>query len=312
MKKNSVISLVFLVLSSLASCQDEAKMKFSVEVVDNDGKPIPDCEASAIIYDASAGKGSKYKRITEKADGKGIAHFDLPSKHSRLAYGASAPNGYYMTFGEEFFYKKAKNGIWLPANKVFKIILKRKKTPIAMYARVGPELPPVFGKNVGYDLMVGDWVKPHGKGVVRDIVFQLQVDKKNIQEFESRLTVTFPNAGDGMIAFEAPVHAHGSRFRSDYTAPDIGYVSKLTHTRTSKPGEAEKNTRKDTANYYIRVRTKLDKEGNVISAYYGKIYGDFMNFTHYLNPTPNDRNVEFDPKKNLIKIGRGELNVQKP
>jgi hypothetical protein len=41
--------------------------------------------------------------------------------------------------------------------------------------------------------------------------------------------------------------------------------------------------------------------GTVKSALYGKIYGDFMQFRYYLNPTPNDRNIEFDPKQNLLK-----------
>jgi hypothetical protein len=54
-------------------------------------------------------------------------------------------------------------------------------------------------------------------------------------------------------------------------------------------------------NYYIRVRTKVDDRGNIVSAHYGKIYGDFMQFKYYLNPTINDRNVEFDPKQNLMK-----------
>lgn len=40
--------------------------------------------------------------------------------------------------------------------------------------------------------------------------------------------------------------------------------------------------------------------GNIISAQYGKIYGDFLAFTYYLNPSPNDRNVEFDPDQNLF------------
>ena len=53
-------------------------------------------------------------------------------------------------------------------------------------------------------------------------------------------------------------------------------------------------------NYFFRVRTLLDEHGNVKSALYGKIYGDFMQFAYYLNPTPNDRNVEFDPKQNLL------------
>jgi len=52
--------------------------------------------------------------------------------------------------------------------------------------------------------------------------------------------------------------------------------------------------------YYFRVRTKMDENGNVVSAHYGKIYGDFMQFRYYFNPTPNDRNIEYDPKQNLL------------
>jgi hypothetical protein len=48
------------------------------------------------------------------------------------------------------------------------------------------------------------------------------------------------------------------------------------------------------------VRTVKDHAGNIVSARYGKIYGDFMQFSYYLNPTPNDRNIEFDPKQNLL------------
>jgi len=65
--------------------------------------------------------------------------------------------------------------------------------------------------------------------------------------------------------------------------------------------------------YFIRVRTELDQDSNVKSALYGKIAGNFrfyagtiaptsgMGFDYYLNPTPNDSNVEFDPKKNLVR-----------
>jgi hypothetical protein len=53
--------------------------------------------------------------------------------------------------------------------------------------------------------------------------------------------------------------------------------------------------------HFFWVRTVKDHEGNIVSAHYGKIYGDFMQFTYYLNPTPNDRNIEFDPKQNLLQ-----------
>jgi hypothetical protein len=47
------------------------------------------------------------------------------------------------------------------------------------------------------------------------------------------------------------------------------------------------------------------------------MYGDFfchfdfdrkirVSFTYYFNPTPNDRNIEFDPEQNLFEWGRRE------
>jgi hypothetical protein len=60
------------------------------------------------------------------------------------------------------------------------------------------------------------------------------------------------------------------------------------------------------------VRTVLDEMGNIKSAHYGKIYGDFMQFKYYLNPTPNDRNIEFDPKRNLLKNLKAMEQVREP
>jgi hypothetical protein len=52
----------------------------------------------------------------------------------------------------------------------------------------------------------------------------------------------------------------------------------------------------------------LDEGGKVKSALYGKVMGPilcgaqgYVQFTYYLNPNPNDRNMEFDPTKNLFK-----------
>ena len=57
----------------------------------------------------------------------------------------------------------------------------------------------------------------------------------------------------------------------------------------------------------------------MISAIYGKIYGDFnfegfdkkgltgISFLYYLNPNPLDRNLEWDMKNNLCPGGLSEL-----
>ena len=65
-------------------------------------------------------------------------------------------------------------------------------------------------------------------------------------------------------------------------------------------------------NYYFRVRSKRDEKGNIISGYYGKIYGEFPEITYYLNPVVNDRNIEFDVNRNLfLKLG-GESRITVP
>jgi len=51
----------------------------------------------------------------------------------------------------------------------------------------------------------------------------------------------------------------------------------------------------------------------VTNALYGQIHGHINGcFGYDLNPTPNDRNVEFDPKRNLFKDLRPSEQVREP
>ena len=65
-------------------------------------------------------------------------------------------------------------------------------------------------------------------------------------------------------------------------------------------GQPSKTSANKDRNFYFRVRTVTDKDGKIISAHYGKIYGDFPSFIHYFNGTANDRNLEFDIGRNLL------------
>lgn len=57
----------------------------------------------------------------------------------------------------------------------------------------------------------------------------------------------------------------------------------------------------------LRTRCRYDEKGNLISCHYSKIYGkieirSYFQFRGYaFNPTPNDPNLEFDVKRNLLK-----------
>ena len=126
--------------------------------------------------------------------------------------------------------------------------------------------------------------------------------KKSIGDFDYKLTVSVPNAGDGIQEITVPDAEKGSDLRSPHEAPANGYQPQLIRENLHHPGQTGKSDYDVNRNYFFRVRTILDANGNVKSALYGKIYGDpeQMNLSYYLNPTPNDRNNEFNPKQNLL------------
>jgi hypothetical protein len=190
-------------------------------------------------------------------------------------------------------------------NAVLTLTLKKIIKPIAMYAKHIESGPPVFNKPVGYDLTVGDWVGPYGKGINTDIIFDGEMDQKAKDDFDYKLIVSFPKQDDGIQSFSVPMddlHSQIGELHSMQEAPTNGYDSSVIRTMSRHPGQGTKeDIYNSNRNYYFRVRTKVDDRGNIVSTHYGKIYGDFMNFNYYLNPTPNSRDVEFDPKQNLIK-----------
>ena len=188
-------------------------------------------------------------------------------------------------------------------NPVQTIMLKHIIKPIPMYAKQVRTHVPDLDKPVGYDLMVGDWIAPYGHGIQGDIFFTAHFDKPNNGESDFTLTVSFPNQKDGIQEFSSPTYYLGSRgsaLRSNEETPTDGYLPKWIQTDNRKSGQPVMTNRNLNQNYYFRVRTKVDDSGNIVSAHYGKIYGDFMTFSYYLNPTPNSQNVEFDPKQNLM------------
>jgi hypothetical protein len=209
--------------------------------------------------------------------------------------------GYYPFQISYHMGRNYKSDKWNPTQIV---VLKQIIKPIPMYAKHIEGGPPVFNEPAGFDLTIGDWVAPLGRGQSADVIFTGSLDQKAKDDFDYKLTISFPNPGDGIQVFSAPayyLHSVGSKLRSDEYAPLVGYETQVVRTLSRHPGlgttEGMNNPER---NYYFRVRTKLDTSGNIVSTHYGKIYGDFMQFSYYLNPTPNDRGLEFNLKDNLI------------
>ena len=205
-----------------------------------------------------------------------------------------------------------------------------------MYARnLRSENPPPqipeLGKPIGFDLIKSDWVAPYGKGETPDFIFwfkatdSIGVSKEYYEEFprsgrykDSEFKLSFANDGDGLQCITEDIRKHdGSIFRLPRFAPETGYASNLVRSCgaiwTNRMMSLIGDQWNENQNYIFRVRSQRDHNGTITNALYGKIRGPIaffpggggVSFTYYLNPTPNDRNLEYDASHNLLKAVLG-------
>jgi hypothetical protein len=292
--------------------QPEPEWRAVVRVLDEANRPVSGADVEMSFYvKPSPGKTHASERIHGLTDTNGLVHLVHQNTGSiGLGFRATKRGYYPATKGHQFAdYRQDDPAKWNPA---IALLLKRVVNPIPMYAKRLNAHVPVLDKPVGFDLTAGDWAAPHGNGVRSDINFTGHFDKHPDGGSDFTLTVSFPNPGDGIQEFAVSDAEKESALRSPHEAPETGYQARWVQTDKRNPGSPVETNRDPNRNYLFRVRTVLDEKGNVKSANYGKIYGDFMQFQYFLNPTPNDRNVEFDPKRNLLKGLESFENVSGP
>ena len=294
-----------------------ADARATFRVIDTGGVPV----TNALIRHCFHNNRTPDKeRLVEKYTGtNGYAIFEGETSGG-LTYRVQK-DGYYLSDGKYTEWQEKwmppdspniKKGRWQPWNPTFDVVLKEIKNPVAMYVKTFRVMIPVENTAIGFDLEKGDWVAPYGAGVNKDFLFTLSRRIENQDDFENKLSLTFPKKGDGVQEVMASPVSQGS-LRLPYEASLNGYQSNWIRQLQYKlpQGFSFDPKQSDDRNYFFRVRTVLDKDGNVVSALYGKIHGEIdfagyiaekstLMFTYYLNPTPNDRNVEFDPDKNLF------------
>lgn len=318
MKMKSLILVlpVFLILTGCSLAQQitfpTKPWEATVKVVGEDGQPVSGANVVVgyFLPPYSYSDDSQYgARITGITDVNGVFFATHDDRTGEVGFSANK-QGYYETRSSRALRDPSENAN--DRDISLTLVLKKIGKPIAMYAKWQHSEPPVFKKfgrppiaftnTVGYDLTAGDWVGPYGKGANADMFITEEFNKKSQTDYSYKLTVSFPNIGDGIQEFSTSNDEGFSNLRSPHEAPADGYQAELIRENFHHPGQSGKSDYDDNRNYFFRVRTVLDHQGNVVSAHYGKIYGDpeQMNFHYYLNPTPNDRNVEFDPKQNLL------------
>lgn len=303
-----VMSVFFVLLLGCSRAFDFPEAKISIKVVDEKGNPMEAVNAG-ISFGEPDGKGQQ-KVVTEKGMTGPDGIFSASRKTiNQIAYGAEK-QGYYKSYGRYDFLSHAE-GRWLPWNPEMTLVLRKIENPVPMYARdthMKIITLPVANKSIGFDLIEYDWVAPYGKGKHQDFLFKLTGKYVNDYEFDAKLEISFPNKFDG-IQLVKEDRSQGSMLKLPRFAPETGYQSKLTKSKSRSPGNPLKQDSQDDNNYIFRIRSE-ERNGKLIRAMYGKIQGDIVFdveksgnasiiMKYYLNPDYT-RNLEFDINRNLF------------
>ena len=289
---------------------------FHVRVLDEEGAPITNATVRTGFYtaeDRADGAGETvHETRVEVTDTNGLCSFSGRC-YGRAGFGVSA--GGYYDHGMSLAFSKDMAGNLEPRGCVYEVRLRELVDPVSMYARrlVNVSLP-AYNVPVGYDMVKGDWVSPYGVGERPDFILQLDCEfgeglPDGGQSFDASFTIRFSNESDGIQEIREQLRG-GSLFHLPRYAPLDGYTNKWVHGAYEHKG-VYSNTQREDQSFIFRVRTETSQDGRITNALYGKIRGPVtyevrrqgarVCMKYYLNPTPNDRNLEFDPKKNLFK-----------
>lgn len=330
--------IMILPLLLMTACANThiPKARITFKVTNQDGVPIVNEPTRVGFYPKDTVYGKTDKNGYFTAEGRTLS--DYLFAIGRLKVDEDSPKYYATYFRKDIADWKnyPTDGKWKPWDETIEVVVKEKLNPIPMYAS-GDNFKtkiPIINEWVGYDFEYNDWVKPHGNGLVADIEICLSEKKPTEVDEIEELKIRFPYPLAGAYVMKKDLNCD---FKSVYHADqNATYQQEITWYNAYKmvdcinPHAWTKEERyfkvsrmvnsnllsKD--DYLIfRTRTKVDENGNLIEARYGKVYGpiefsfnpqgdipffrQYVNIMYYyLNPTVNDTNLEYDSKHNLL------------
>ena len=257
---------------------------------------------------------SYFEAIT---DTNGMAVLTFPC-HSQEFQCCAYGEHYYREYGGRFYVKATLNYLtWnvtlLEHSKDISFTLRRKRNPIPLcYARSTPgvvPLPKTSGE-FGFDLMMDDWIAPYGDGKVADFYVQRDASPSNDQ-ITVKSSIVFKGEGNG--AYIRKKVKTTSDFTTDYEADTNGIYQTCLPLRHYPAPKYPRYTYSAIVqeDEYIVMRTRVEKneKGEIIKAYYSVMLGrvriekNFYWLIYYINPTPNDPNLEAALRRN-VDLGR--------
>ena len=331
MALNRLFIVTLMVNVAVSVFADNAR--FFVQILDSvSGKPVQDaCVRGAFEsrYPRWV-KATEYSNFSAKTGEDGQLFFSGETNSGEAGFRIVKTQSHYGSPWIDVPYEKKRKfpfTWWQPDNIVVTVFLQRVEHPIPLFVKqlfcrasdsVSSNYFDICKGKMEFDLMKGSFLPPIGKGECADICFtRLEREDLGIgTNFNGRTSLAYRDGmmveflGDGNGLVEIPSKkADGIKIR---TAPLDGYKADYLVTKGKDKSVNYFTSSNPDRNFAFRIRTKKDDNGKIVSAYYGKIYGDidFKKFTskvpvaapsfmYYLNPTSLDRNLEWDMKNNL-------------
>ena len=327
------ISFIMLTIIWFASNALADNARFYVQVLDVEtGMPVKD----ALVRGTFESRYPRWVNATEFSDFStktgvdGRLFFSGETNCGEAGFRIDKSEFHYGAHWIDVPYEKKRKlpfTWWQPDNIVVTVLLQRIERPISLFVKqlfyrgydsVSSNYFDIGKGKMQFDLIKGSFLSPIGKGEYADICFtRLEREDLGIgTNFNGRtslayrdgMMVEFLGEGNGLVEISSK-KTDGIKIR---TAPLDGYKADYLVAKGKDKTVNYFTSSNPDRNFAFRIRTKKDKNGKIVSAYYGKIYGDidFKKFTskvpvatpsfmYYLNPKPLDRNLEWDMKTNL-------------
>jgi hypothetical protein len=303
LKSSNCVSFVILALLHVGCYSVE----ISVSALDDSGAPVEGAEVTLLYYGTRGpGEGwghGKAQKVVVQSDASGLAKMAAPS----FGMISVKKSGFYpskIELDEAVYIFKASQE---PGNHTEAVRLRKVVSPQPMYVR-RVENVAIPSPEASYDLKIGDWVAPHGKGESRDLTIKVSRIVNGPKNYSYDLLIT---CSGGVLPMKIADMNKRSLFKFPYNAPENGYLNetKLSGFMQGIDGKRDIDGDRNAGYIFSLVR---DVAGSDKNRMYGKIVGGIqydpmdsmqdsngvVSFVYYLNP--QGPSLEWDTKNNLF------------
>lgn len=329
-RRNALFSSL-LILAQIGCVSAQPAQQLKVTVLNDRGAPIEDTEVS-VHFRPYKGEPEIVTRLTDEN-----GYVQVTGNAPLPPHVFVRKEGFYESRLEKVGVITPQNAKSPLASKSLEMVLREVLSPRPLAAKDTELEIPVKDEWIGYDLELGEWVEPYGEGEHTDLLFRYsneflgytvsdkkleeiraimrkwstkngkewttEMERNSHGEWSGKLELKFPGEQEGILPVPmGSGYVPESLLHLPHNAEEAGYEPRMIWEQTMPSQRIDQRK-----GYFLRLRVR-ERNGQILEANYAKINEEVrfdprgkVTFTYYFNPDVNDRNLEFNTNKNLLK-----------